>query len=193
MIVFDFDKTITKFDTLTGFYAQCVHDRSFSTLRRACYFWVQCFYKVGLINNRRLKEAGVLLFLKGLSCDVLLQKSVEYGKKIEINELCKPLLAKYSKESEVIVMTASYDCYVREAMESFGWTVFGAELKFGGNGEVVGLRKNLFGQEKADFLEKHMKISRIEAVITDSYSDQPLIDIAENAFLVGPNRVEKIK
>ena len=55
------------------------------------------------------------------------------------------------------------------------------------------LSENCKGMEKVNRLYQKYNDITIKRVYTDSYSDKPLIDICEHAYIVKRNKIKRIK
>lgn len=192
MTVFDFDKTLTYQDTLAGFYREVAlngtNNRVPYSFKKFALIFFAVFYKLRLINNTQLKKAGVWLFLKGCAIDELKRHSDNYAQKIKLNQVHEVDFQEIDTENKMII-TASFVDYVQPIFPNI--RVFGSSLLIK-DGRVCGLARNMYKQEKVVLLSQ-LGINRIGAVYTDSYSDKPLMDIADNCFLVIGEKVEKIK
>ena len=78
IIVFDFDKTLTKNDTIFGFYLYVTKKNLLFPFKIVLYVIIILLSKLKLINNTSLKKLGVLFFLSGLDIDFLKDKSKSY-------------------------------------------------------------------------------------------------------------------
>ncbi len=192
MVVFDFDKTLTYQDTLAGFYKEvAVHgskNRVPFLIKRMTLLCFAILYKLKFIDNTALKKIGVALYLKGLSNDEINKHAVNYSKKIKLNTIYEVEYLKTNPDDRIVI-TASFSDYVKPLFP--GEKVFGSELKYVDK-KVAGLSVNMYRAEKVNLLI-NQGIQEIDAVYTDSYSDQPLMDIATQCFLVRDNKIQKIK
>lgn len=178
-VVFDFDKTLTEKDTLFGFYAFVNEDNLIFKLKRVLLLISALLYKVRMINNTQLKKIGLSLFLAGKSIELIEAKSYEYARKIELNEIYHQYFLNTPKENRLI-LSASYESYLKKLFPSEN--VIGSKLAFK-NGKVFGIEINMYGIEKKRCLLKS-NITLIEKLYTDSYSDQPLMDISKKTILI---------
>ncbi|WP_421947811.1 HAD family hydrolase [Phaeodactylibacter xiamenensis] len=173
MVVFDFDKTLTNEDTLWGFYKEVDSSNLFFSFKRGIILFFAILHKVKIINNTVLKKIGVRLFLKGKSRDYLLKKAITYTQKIPLNNIYSIHFLSVPKEKRLII-SASFDVYL--SILFLGERVIGSSLYFE-KGKVLGLEKNMYGEQKKLVLKEN-GIETIEALYTDSYSDKPLMEIA---------------
>ena len=84
--VFDFDKTLTTFDTIYGFYNELNKKNLLipRTIKRLILLIASILYKIRIINNDFLKSIGVWLFLKGVDLAVLEDIANQYSNKSKI-------------------------------------------------------------------------------------------------------------
>ena len=93
--------------------------------------------------------------------------------------------------SSDVIISASPTVLLEEIMSRLGeYKVIATEVDIN-TGKL--LSKNCKGKEKIVRLKEIYKDVEVENTYTDSYSDQPLIDIAKNAYLVKKNKVNKIR
>jgi len=186
IVLFDFDKTLTKKDTVLGFLVM-VSGKRFISFRILILLFFAVLHKLGLISNDRLKKTGIGLFLKGMPEALVKQRAQEYAAGIELNNIYKnEFLLKYPG---AIVVTASFEDYVRLVCPDN--LVLGAKLDYR-NGLVSGLAQNAYGPQKVELLSKE-GISRADIFYTDSFSDQAVMDISTAVYLVKNNDIKKIK
>lgn len=185
-VVFDFDKTLTKKDTVLGFLASA-SDKPLKPLRTCILLFFAVLHKLGMISNDRLKKTGIWLFLKGAPEYVIRQKAALYASQIGLNDLYeKEYLAKYPG---AIIATASFEDYVRPLCKQS--LLIAASLAYN-DGKVCGLQQNAFGLQKVKLLNEN-GVNRIDIFYTDSYSDRSLMDISAVVYLVKNNGYKKIK
>lgn len=179
VVAFDFDKTLTNRDTIFGFYSVVDEANFVFKVKRLILVLVALIYKVGFISNDRLKQFGVILFLKNLSEELVEMKAKEYARKIEINQIYYQHYQKIPKDKRIII-TASFENYVRNLFPDE--LVIGSKLAFKKK-KVIGLERNMFGEAKKRYLVEK-GIDEIECLYTDSYSDAPLMEISKKVRLV---------
>ena len=185
-VVFDFDKTLTKKDTVIGFLLMA-SDKRLIPFRRLILLFFAVLHKFRFINNDRLKQIGIRLFLKGMPETVIKQKAVAYAAGIQLNDIYeKEFLLKYPG---AIIATASFEDYVRPLCKEN--VLLAARLGYT-NGLVSGIQQNAYGSQKVGLLNKQ-GINRVDIFYTDSFSDRPVMDISTVVYLVKNNSIEKIK
>lgn len=185
--VFDFDKTLTYRDTLFGFYRTVAEGDPLFLFKRILLIGAGVLYKIGIIKNRTLKRIGIYLFLKGITRDELETAAQKYSEKIELNDI---YLNHYQKtDGEKWIVSASPEIYLRHLFP--GDHVAGTTFTYCGN-KVMGLKTNMFGQEKKKFLRKK-GITRIHRLYTDSIADKWLMEISENVYVVNQGHIIQSK
>jgi len=185
-VVFDFDKTLTKKDTVMGFLVMA-SGKGLIPVRVMILLFFAVLHKLGIIANDRLKKIAVNLFLKGTPEAVIKEKASTYAADIELNNIYKTEYA--LKYPAAIIVTASFEDYVRPL---FGDNLLlGAKLAYR-NGLVSGLAQNAYGPKKVDLLNKH-GINQVDIFYTDSFSDQAVMDISTVVYLIKNNDIKKIK
>jgi len=187
-IVFDFDKTLTKKDTLTSFYLH-VYGYKLSIVHKLFIYNIhRILLKLRLITNDDLKELGVSLFLKGKPIELIAAKSVEYAQKINLNHLYSDYDFKNIDE-DIFIISASFEMYLKHLFPD-NVKVYGSTLNVVDN-KVYDLEFNCFSWSKIKVLND-LGITTIDVLYTDSLSDLPLATIAAKIFIVNNERVIKV-
>ena len=185
-VVFDFDKTLTKRDTVMGFLVMASGKRLIP-FRILILLFFAVLHNLGLIDNDRLKKTGIDLFLKGMTERSIKQKAEAYAAGIELSGIYGSEFV--SKYPGAIIVTASFEDYIRPLCRDN--LLLSAKLEYT-NGLVSGLKQNAYGSQKAALLEKH-GINRVDIFYTDSFNDRPVLDMATVVYLVKNNDIKKIK
>jgi len=185
IVVFDFDKTLTCNDTLFGFFTE-FKSRGL-IVKKAAYLFCQVLAKIGFISNSVLKDVGLKLFIDEASDLEINEKSLSYSKKICFSDLKSQL--DQDTDFIAIVVTASFECYVRHCFNE-NILVIGSTIER--TGGRVKLRNNCFGEVKVERLKLN-GIQRIDKFYTDSESDLPVAAISNVVYFVKSGSVVKIK
>jgi len=184
IIVFDFDKTLTKEDTLFGFFVFAGNKGFWLYFKILYYLFLMFLTKVKLIGNANLKAKGIKLFLNPLTRETLNLKFKNYPKKIQFNSLYTDL--KYDVDTKYYVLSASFEEYIRPIFPNFV-TVFGSTIKYK-NDVADDLLFNCYKENKMKVLNDH-KIERIDSFYTDSFSDFAVAKIAKEIIIVNDNQL----
>lgn len=181
IVVYDFDKTLTKRDTLFGFFVFNEKYNISFFLKTFLYFCLMVLSKFKIISNFKLKDMGIKLFLKNLKKEDLNYKIKNYKEKIEYNFLYEKV---DFSENNIYIISASFEDYLREIFPK-NINVIGSKLKIDSLG-IKGLEFNCYGKNKVEIL-KEMGIDKIDIFYTDSMSDLPLVNISEETILIKDN------
>jgi phosphoserine phosphatase len=187
MTIFDFDKTLTDYDTLFGFYREVCKNERFFFLKKNLLLLFGVLYKLNFISNTTLKRVGVSLFLKNKYRHCLSEHAEVYKKSIQLNQVYYSQFLRIRKTERVIISASLVDYLVEIFPEE---EVFGSRLRYVDE-KVVGLKDNLYGEAKASLVNKLGW--KVGTVYTDSFSDKPLMDLAENVFLIKKGQIDQIK
>jgi phosphoserine phosphatase len=181
--VFDFDKTLTKKDTLFGFYQVCAKKTVFKKILLVIYFGFMIVHKIRFISNDNLKRIGIILFLKGHSEKSIRLWAIEYSRKIEMKQISMKAFEKYK---DPYIVSASFKEYISQIFPNS--KIFASEILFDENRRVKGLKSNCFHKEKIKIL-KDYGILKIDDFYTDSIDDLPLAEISRQIYLVKKNKI----
>lgn len=187
-VVFDFDKTLTAKDTLGGFYYEASPTKFRYYVKLPFLLVAAALYKSGLISNAALKKVGVWLYLKGLSQENIDQIGRSYSRKIKLNNIYKSDFLKYSPD-QVLIISASFEEYLKPLF--IDYTVVGSKLRYNSENRVNGVITNMYGEKKREWL-LNQNIDHVDVFYTDSYSDQPVIDLSNKVYLVKDNEKRQL-
>lgn len=188
MVVFDFDKTLTDTDTLFGFYRHANKNDLIFKFKHFLYLAFAVGFKLRLWNNDRLKGLGVRLFLRGKTRVEIERAAKEYAKFIKLNGIYHDNYQAIPAEKRLVI-SASFEEYLIPLLGSQG--VVGSLLAFK-NDCVSGLQRNMYGKAKSQYLHNR-GISNLDMVYTDSFSDRPLMEMAEQVVLIKNGMAERRK
>lgn len=187
LTAFDFDKTLTDKDTLFGFYRQLDGTSRWFILKVSILRLTALLYKLRFITNDRLKSIGVWLFVRGKTRLEIESAGETYADKIELNAIYdryyRPL-----PRGEKIILSASFEAYLQKKFP--GDQVVGSSFVFLDD-RVLRLGQNMYGLRKRRWIDAEG--IRLDRLFTDSFSDQPLMERAQEVFLVSNGEVQKIK
>lgn len=175
-ILLDFDKTLTKRDTLFGFFVFiALTSKKSRTFLIPVYALGMVISYFGLLSNSNLKMLGVRFFVKGMKEKELSELSQLYSQKIIFNDLYRSVLENSDKFNAVVVSTASLNCYVKYCFPD-RYMVIGSRLNIE-NGLVTGLASNNFGNCKLEGL-KSLNL-RFDLSISDSSKDECFKEVSD--------------
>ena len=188
VVVYDFDKTLTYKDTLAGFFTHCAKKNVLYPFKAFAYGVAMVWAKLGFIDNSRLKETGVKLFLQGKRRDEIIACARSYGDKIDFNKLFHEL-----RERQAAAETDDAVCIVSASFEEYLMLLFSPEIVVTGSrlaytdNRVTGLEMNCYKDKKVQRL-LGSGITKIDVLYTDSYSDAPLARISDKIVVVSGDR-----
>lgn len=185
---FDFDGTITKYDTLLYFiwFAVSFYRVLAGTIAMVPFLGM---YKMKFIPNYKAKERLFKIYFGGYQIDKFNVLSSEFSKKIDqiINPLALEKI-KWHQEMghEVIIISASAENWISPWATSQGIkTVLATRLEVKNN-RITGtfLTKNCHGQEKVNrLLDRYPdRSSYVLYAYGDSNGDKELLSIADHSF-----------
>ena len=184
IIVYDFDKTLTKKDTLFGFFIFNAKKSIGFYFKILYYFLSMILAKTNFISNRSLKNIGIKLFLSNLGKEQLRHKFINYKSQISFNFLFDEL--KYNEKCDYYIISASFEEYVRPIFPNFV-NVFGSTISYKNN-IAYSLLFNCYKKNKVQLLQQK-GLTKIDVLFTDSFSDYALAKMAKKIFIVSKNQV----
>ena len=169
-IVFDFDKTLTDYDTLTDLFLRLLKERVYLF---PLYFFLKCLSKIGFISVKKEKEIMINVLLKNKDEGQLF---LDFSKTIKLNKI-KEILQQLKKNGErVIILSASPENYLKLLFPDC--LVFGLIYQI--NNGHYNITQHPYGKEKPQVLIKH-GISHFDELYYDSVSDEYLFYMCNKA------------
>lgn len=182
MNTYDFDNTIYDGDSTIDFFFHCLkkHPMLLACVPDQLSGAIQ--YKLEKIDKTKFKEK-FYCFLVKLS-DVDTDISIFWDSH---EDRIKGWYQQRQKEDDVII-SASPDFLLKEICDRLGIRHLIASRVDKGTGKFSGL--NCHGVEKVRRFYEVFPEGNIEEFYSDSYTDQPLADIAERSFLIEGNQIK---
>lgn len=182
-IVFDFDDTLTQYDTFFPFLVYANQSMGLlKVLKMGLYLCLSLIYRLGWISNNTLKTCAIRLFIYNYTSKEINDAADQFWPLIKFHQKVINCLLEHLKNSkeQVYVTTASLKEYASKMQVVYpGLVVYGSELKYREN-KVVGLEFNNYKQQKLCFF----KDKDIDVLYTDSLSDLPLARISKQIVAV---------
>ncbi len=182
MNVYDFDKTIYDGDSTIDFYFHCLkrHPVIMTCIPRQAVAMVR--YKFKKIKKTQLKEEFYCFLgkLKNIDEDLI---SFWDNNQHKIKAWYKA-----SQQTDDLIISASPEFLLQEICNREKIERLIASRVDKKTGKYKGL--NCYGMEKVSRYKEIYPVEKIESFFSDSKSDQPMADIAENAYLVKGESVE---
>ena len=186
IIVFDFDKTLTKSDSFNQFLIIASKKNFVYPFKLVRYFFLIIQKKIGFISLELLKERAMNLFFydeKNIDLDL---RAKSFSKKIKLNKVYYEDYFIENKNSRVIISTASPSLYMQYFdFNEFHSSYFDFDSKYG-----FKLLYHNHGENKLKTL-LNSGINAIDCLYTDSVDDEPLARIASKIILVQNGKKKK--
>lgn len=174
--VYDFDKTIFHGDSTQKFYLYLLKKQP----KIALYLPKQLFYFIpfalGKMEKTKFKEKFYSCFKVVKNID----KEVENFWKINIKGIKKFYYEK--QEDTDIIISASPEFLLKPICEKLGINHLIASKVDKNTGKYTGL--NCYGKEKVIRLNKEIPNTIIREFYSDSFSDEPLAELAKKSYIV---------
>ncbi|GAB5524358.1 MAG: hypothetical protein Roseis2KO_22300 [Roseivirga sp.] len=176
MIVADFDKTLTNYDTGTVFFVFSAKKKGFGILSWAFVYSFKVLSKLKFISVKTEKESMANLFLPK-SENGLEEIARVFAKTIELNALGDDI----AKKTDVIIASAGFDCYLKHVYPSH--RIIGTQLVLTKK-KKFRIKEHPYGKEKAELLQEKLNVDRIDEFYTDSISDMPTSLMAHKTYWI---------
>lgn len=190
---FDFDGTLTKRDTLTGFTKFLMGNKYWYTF--LMFLPVFIIYKLNIINQDRAKKLYLSFFLKRYTENELISEGERYSNEV-IDELINPSVLNrlyWHKENNhsVYIITASLKYWIEPwcKKNNINLICTNIEISKGSiTGKLVG--KNCFGEEKVNQIQKIIKSAQLTSIFAygDSIGDYPMLTLADHSYDCSNNK-----
>jgi len=190
----DLDHTILACDSFKFFLLHWfIKNKKIFLLYFIHFFLYYIFFKIGLINNKTVKQKFLQLAFSKSDKKQILKFSKNFAK-IIIKKFIKKNAIKVLRQSyeKKILITASPDFYVKFISEFLKFDLFFStkidlDKKIG---NIVG--ENCFGNEKLKIIKK-LKLNKNQIYFySDSLTDLPLMKYCKFSYLVKKNHFAKM-
>ena len=181
MNVYDFDGTIYDGDSSIDFYLFCLKKNPKILRYLLEQIKAATLYKFNKISKTEMKEK-FFVFLNDLNIDNILNEFWEKKK----TKIKKWYLEK--KQKDDLIISASPEFLIRPICEKIGIRNLIASKVNPSTGKFED--ENCKGKKKVELFRKIYKDKSIEEFYSDSLSDEPLANIANNAYFVDGDNVE---
>lgn len=177
---YDFDKTIYEGDSSVDFYKFCLKKNKKVLLMLPIQIYGLILYILGIIEKTKFKEY-VFSFLKKID-DV--DSYVKEFWKANDKKIKDWYLSQ--KEKTDIIISASPEFLLKPLERKYKFKVIASKVNKK-TGKFEG--KNCYGYEKVNRIKKEEKNIKFKSFYSDSMSDKPMMDIADNAYLVNKDKI----
>ena len=185
---FDFDGTITTDDSLLDFIRFSVGNKKFF-LGLLALSPVLIFFKAKIIPNYKAKQMMLSWFFKGCEKSHFSETARNYSL-THIDSIIRPAAMEKinwhkSQGHQVVVVSASLDCWLRPWCEERELELIATQLAF--DEDIVSgrlLTKNCHGQEKVNRIKSMYILDEYDEIFAygDSSGDIPMLCLASKAY-----------
>lgn len=182
MNVYDFDNTIFRGDSTFGFVGYCYSRRPKSLLSIPRTVWYGLLYVLHIVPKLTFKENLYHMFVYIPDMEKLTEQYTED----RINHI-KDWYKKQKKADDMVISASPaflIESFCRRLQIKY---VLASRVNIH-TGKYYGL--NCHGKEKVRRMNETYPGAVIDSFYSDSYSDQPLADIAKQAYIVKDNRIQ---
>lgn len=187
LYLFDFDGTITNNDTYIDFFT-----KSFGTsyvLKRVLSNGLKTLWLYLQRDKSKLKEFLTFVLLKDQNLNELEKVSQQYFKNHHSRILYKSAVQKIQaiqqdKNSDIYIVSASLDLWLKEFASYFNANLICTELKFESNKYVGFHTKNCNGLEKSIRIQKEINLKEYNQIIAygNSNGDREMYTLSDQYF-----------
>jgi len=183
MNVYDFDKTIYNGDSTVDFIYFCIRKYPKSLRHLPIIIKAYLKYLFHLCDKTQMKEEffGIFKYFDA-------QKEIKLFWDSHLNKIFDWYLAQQKEDDLIISASPLFD--IEEAMQRLNIKHFLASEVDPQTGKYTGL--NCHGEQKVKRFKEVYGTKKIAEFYSDSYSDTPLAELAEEAYLVKKNG-ERVK
>ena len=174
MNIYDFDKTIYDGDSSIDFIKYCFKVNKKSLLILPRFILLSFLYLIKFCEKEQLKSS----FFKVIIYFDNIDKLVEDFWKINEHKI-KKFYKKKKKKSDIVI-SASPEFLLKPIAKKYQFTIIATKVDLE-TGNVIG--KNCYGSEKVTRLKEY-GINNFKNFYSDSLSDTPLANIANNAYII---------
>ena len=183
MNVYDFDKTIYYFDSTKKFYFYLLKKYPKMALRAPAQLLAFLKYRLKITDKTAMKEVVYSAFRYVPDID----REVESFWDGEIKNI-KPWYLKQKHDDDVIISASPY-FLLKPVCDRLGIKHLIASEADKKTGKYTG--KNCYGAEKVPRVKEYLGSTKMDRFYSDSRSDSPLAELADEAFLVTGDKIEK--
>lgn len=188
LVLFDFDGTITRKDSMLEFVKYVNGNVQFYlSFVILLPYWI--LYFTGLLSGHAMKEKFLGYFFKDKSYELLLKAGDDFCKNY-LNQICKKsaidsIYSFQKSNCRVAVVSASARIWVQAWADSMNVELICTELEMKNNtftGKILG--KNCNGDEKVVRVQQKFDLKEYERIIAfgDSDGDKPMLSLADEAY-----------
>jgi hypothetical protein len=177
--IFDFDKTLTNYDTMTDFFMFCVKKKPIKLVLLPLYLLFKVLAKLKIISIKKEKELS-LFILAPKNINEFKEDCMLFSKSIRFNKIKEIFDNEINLGNRVIILSASPELYLKlifPFVEVLG-TTFNVKKN-----KIVSIDRHPYGKDKLSALYE-IGIKEFDTFYYDSKSDEELFPICRNSFLI---------
>lgn len=179
IIVFDFDRTLTNYDTLTTFFLFCIKKKPIKLILLPVYLLFKILAKLKILSIKKEKELSFFI-LAPKDNSGFMEYCFLFSKSLKLNKIKSIFDNEINLGNRVIILSASPEQYLKHIfpfVEVIGTTF---NLK---NSKIVSIDRHPYG--KAKLLALHeIGVFEFDSFYYDSKSDEELLPICKDSFLI---------
>lgn len=182
VVVFDFDGTLTNYDTLVKFFIEQIKMQ-----KRYGLYVVLFALKVSSklkMTSIAFEKMTMLRLLFGYNMVKMRSAFIDYAKRIQLNELGNLPNRKQLEGARVIILSASPSEYIKQVYPSC--EVVGLEISL--TNKSLNIMRHPYGEEKKSILI-NMGLNRIDEFYYDSKSDEAVLPIVIKEYKVNKGKI----
>lgn len=179
MNIYDFDKTIYDGDSTADFIKFCAKRYKKTWLTLIPTAWAFLLYAIGVYGKTRFKEKMYRFLRYVPDIDTALKEFWDIHERNILDYY------KMQRDKEDIVISASPEFLLKPICKRLGVEKLIASKVDKYTGIYTG--ENCWGDEKTKRLSEEYGIERCDKFYSDSFSDTPLAEIADEAYIVRKN------
>lgn len=193
LALFDFDGTLYKYDSILSFCFYYYQQKPLRIWRITLQVYAWVLWKLKRINTTTFKSKFICFIGQDSAQEVQRLATQFWANKEAFNEELLIALKRCQSEALcVVVVSASPDVFILPACEKLGITlVIATTLSIHGDGYTLGT--NCRGSEKIVRLREAFPTQRIVQAYSDNLDDIPLLQTAENGFLVRNGVIRSVR
>jgi len=188
LIVFDFDGTITRADSMLALARYCYGQIGYLIRMALLVPWF-FFYVLGFCSNQHFKERFLRIFFGGMNVEEfnnVCEKFLKDRLRHLLRQSAVSCIEQHKQAGDrVLVITASAENWVKPWCKEFGLECLASRLEVR-NGKITGRLegKNCHGKEKVRRLLEVAQLQNYDALLVygDSHGDHALGEIANQYF-----------
>jgi HAD superfamily hydrolase (TIGR01490 family) len=189
LVLFDFDGTITKKDSLKEFLF-FYHGRLKVILGFFILSPVLALFVLKILPNHLAKKILLMYFFEKESIGAFNTKCNDFAiqaiPKILRSDAIKQINQHLSNRETVVVVSASPQNWVKPWCDQMGLHCIATKLEVSENQKITGNYngKNCYGQEKVERIKEKFNLSNFEMVIAygDSRGDREMLELAHTKY-----------